>query len=241
MTTTSLIPNPHQAAARRPKDWRPGTAAPRTYATDVTLKRGHSLTLRRGCARIATRDRSTVGRRSAAINLRTMPRGEVVPLRRIISRGSGISPSRALSSGWKTSTKLRLRSWGLLPQEADGPTWPGKFGPDRKTAIKLRQKASGTRPAGRSRSATIPPRIGTVLAFSRLLGTRHSKGFRAKSSGFLGCTPPCRPEPAMFREHITYGECTHGGIITVHLRNEELAKTWVGSGGNVVDMLARSP
>jgi hypothetical protein len=39
---------------------------------------------------------------------------------------------------------------------------------------------------------------------------------------------------AMFREHITYGECTDGGIITVHLRNEELAWTWVGSGGNVV-------
>jgi hypothetical protein len=28
---------------------------------------------------------------------------------------------------------------------------------------------------------------------------------------------------ATFREHITYGECTDGGIITVHLRNEELA------------------
>jgi len=46
---------------------------------------------------------------------------------------------------------------------------------------------------------------------------------------------------AMFREHITYGECIDGGIITVHLRNEELAWTWVGSGGNVVAILARSP
>ena len=45
----------------------------------------------------------------------------------------------------------------------------------------------------------------------------------------------------MFREHITYGECTDGGIITVHLRNGELAWTWVGSGGNVVAILARSP
>jgi hypothetical protein len=86
MPTTSLIPNPHQGAARRPKDLRPRTAAPRMYAnTDVT-------------------------------------------------------PSRALSSGWKTPTKLRLRSWGLT-EEADGPTWPGKFAPDLR--IRRRCPANG--------------------------------------------------------------------------------------------------
>jgi hypothetical protein len=105
------------------------------------------------------------------LTLHRPPRSRIAALLRAAlrsSRGSG-SLHPTLTAGGKPP----LNSGCGLGDYSDGPTWPGKFGPDRKTAIKLRQKASGTRPAGRSRSATTPPRIGTVLAFS--LGTRHSK------------------------------------------------------------------
>jgi hypothetical protein len=47
--------------------------------------------------------------------------------------------------------------------------------------------------------------------------------------------------PAMFREHITYGQCIDGGIITVKLRNGELAWSWVGpSGGNVLAVMTKA-
>jgi hypothetical protein len=81
---------------------------------------------------------------------------------------------RDRSITWKTSTKLRLGSWGLLPQETDGPTWPEKFGPDRKTAINFGKKRRGpAQPVGPG-PRLHPLGSGPFWPFP-VLGTRHSK------------------------------------------------------------------
>src|SRR5215467_14837067 len=115
--------------------------------------------------------------------------------------------------------KLDADHHGMISQEASGKSINGKWsGAGHQTPV----GASG---------------LANYLIVMTINGNGGSTDYPALRCGGIVTRIGGSESSPMFREHITYGECTDGGIITVHLRNGELAWTWVGSGGNVVAIL----
>jgi|SRR5262245_36510213 len=118
--------------------------------------------------------------------------------------------------------KLDADHHGMISQEASGKSINGKWsGAGHQTPV----GASG---------------LANYLIVMTINGSSGSIDYPALHCGGTVTRIGGSESSAIFREHITHGQCTDGGTITVNLRNGELAWTWVGSSGNVLAVMTRS-